>query len=212
MSGSYRLAECRPLTKPGPLPTSFDALITRAHVDSVELDLCSPAADCVPVPLTITAAAPGIDLSHLRLGSYVHVELQLDENPFACTRAVYVTSIASWGGMKNPVDVGGRLYFAATDGSIGNGTILPFSDVRIMPTGCASLPPGTPAGCSTAIAIDDYSILFGSTAVGMGSTVDVVARSELYRVRNLRSFQSNFCDASWDWAWWAVVQDGLGAL
>jgi hypothetical protein len=206
LSGSYTLDACRPMTKPSVPPPAFDAAITGATSTTIDLDLCSPAADCVPRPLTIHVVASGLDLSRTRVRSYVHVELALADTPFYCTRALSITSIDAWDGVRNPADVGGRLYLAVADGNLGEKLTLPFTITREA-TGCAVKSPG----CG-GFPPDDYALRFGSVRVPMGTYGYLTGGTQVLDVRNLRSFQESYCDAANDWAWWVQADDGLGAL
>ena len=207
LSGSYDVSTCRPATKPEAPPKSFDAMITGATTTSIDLDLCSPAADCIPRPLTISAVAAGLDLSRTRVRSYVHIDLDLEDTPFYCARGLAITSIDAWGGSKNPVDVGGNLYFAGADGNLGERLPLPVAITREQ-TFCAL---GGPAGCTGEVN-DDYALRFGSTRVTMGAYGYSTVGSQVLDFRNLRSFNHGSCDALPDWAWFIQGDDGLGGI
>ena len=46
----------------------------------------------------------------------------------------------------------------------------------------------------------------GAGGVAMGATEQFVASGRTFRARNLRSFQTEWCDDYWNWAYWVVEQ------
>ena len=188
----------------------YDVTGALATVDaqSFQIDLCSPTADCMPMLVTFTTRAPGLDLRTLPKGSYVTAHVKLTHG-WGCTSSIVLTSVADWFGVKNPVDGGGHTYFVASDGSL-DAAGSPFKVERVA-LGCKVGAPSCGGG-----APDDYRLQFVapsmSLEVPMGETrfPIVLAPGETLTVRNLRSYESGACDDSWNWAYWAVRSETLG--
>jgi hypothetical protein len=184
----------------GPPTTEFIGLISSTDVSSFVVDRCHPAADCVPMFVTVTAKAPGLDLRGLKKGSFVKVTTS-HKTFFGCTSRITVASVASWGGLKNPVDTE-KTYLVASDGETGSA--YPFNVDRIN-IGCIKGP-----GCGGGIDVGYYQLRFTAIGggmpvqLGMGETGSFWAGGQTFTGRNLRAFYDGACDAYWDFAWWAT--------
>ena len=187
-----------------------DGRIAEAKTDRILVDTCGPAADCAgPIDFVVAASAPGLDLSRMPLGSFVHVHAAF-HRPSGCTTSVVVTSLDAWEGEKNPVDVGGHVYFVASDGSIDVPT-LPWS-ITLQPNHCK---PSLPS-CSH-VAADDYDLVFqitpgASTDLPMGETAFLLGSDPAHALfaRNLRAFTNGTCDDTTNWAFWAALSPATG--
>ncbi|MGZ3422908.1 MAG: hypothetical protein ACXWUG_25950 [Polyangiales bacterium] len=182
----------------GTAPSELVGQIVRVDASSFDLDMCSPAADCVPLIETVQISGAGLDLRKLKQNSYVRVTYH-SQTFFGCHSSIAVESIDSWSGVKNPVDVGGRLYLAGGDGM---DPTLPFTVERIA-TGCFT---STSPSCGGGVAPDWFSYRFaGTNVVTMGQTASFTANGQSFRARNLRAFYEGACDAYWDYAFWLIA-------
>jgi hypothetical protein len=180
---------------PAGTPSEITGQIVRTDETSFDLDMCSPAADCIPMIVTVEVKAPGLDLRALKQRSFVKVEHR-DQSFFGCHSSIVVTSLDSWAGEKNPADVGGLLYLAAGDGL---DPTLPFSVERVQ-THCRE----DVETCGGSVPPDWYSYRFAGTDVAMGNTATFTANGQTLRARNLRAFYEGGCDDYWDFAFWIV--------
>jgi hypothetical protein len=182
-------------------PTVLEGRITRAQLDSFELDTCPPNADCAATFARIEVLAPGLN-ARMPVGAFVRVTYQITRF-FACQQALEVSTIPSWGGVENPYHAKSALLLAISDG----GSTFETSPYKIdrVPLGCRPITPG----CSS-VKPDEYALTFHAT-VGTGGGIQVgMGESELldlgqpafrYLARNLRSFQTEYCDDYWNFAW-----------
>ena len=171
--------------------------IVRVSAQSFDLDTCSPAADCIANITTITLDAPGLDLRSLKINSYVKVSYSFGSF-WGCQQSIVVESIDSWSGVKNPADVGGKIYVAGGDGA---DPILPFSIERV-PTHCYD---PTSGSCGGGVSPDWFAYRIAGTSIAMGTTASLSANGQELRARNLRAFYEGACDAYWDYAFWIVA-------
>jgi hypothetical protein len=188
-------ASCAILSADAGPPPDLAGQIVRVDASSFDLDMCSPAADCLPMIEHIEVSALGLDLRTLKLHSYVKVTYAVSML-WGCHPSIVVESLDSWSGVKNPVDVGGRIYLAGGDGMDPK---LPFAIERVK-TGCFT--PTSSCGGSP----DWYAYSFAGTKVRMGQTEAFTANGQSFRARNLRAFYEGACDAYWDYAFWMIAE------
>ena len=123
----------------------------------------------------------------------------------ACQQALEVSTIPSWGGLQNPFQPSSALLLAVADGG-GTFDGSPYKIDR-MALGCRA----TTQGCGS-IKPDEYALLF--TSVTSTETTFRVLMGESLRmelgqpdvpnswiVHNLRSYQTEYCDDYWNFAW-----------
>ncbi len=184
----------------GGVPGPLTGQIVRVDATSFDLDTCPPTADCVPLITTFTVNAPGLDLrTGMRAKSYVEV-VYTESWFFTCSTSIVVRSVDAWTGVKNPVDVGGRLYLAGGDGA---DPTLPFAIEKVRQH---CLPEGTPT-CGGSAAPDHYAYRFGGVAtVGMGETRTFGVAGQSFVARNLMAFYLGECDAYWNYAFWLTSE------
>lgn len=194
----------------GPAGQHFLGALVKTDVASLTIDLCSPAADCVPMPVVITIKAKELDLRALPIGSYVQVDAAFTDMGFGgCTSSVVVQSVAAWAGDKNPVDVGGRLYVAAADGGLSaTKTTAPLT-LTTPATGCHPVS----GGCGPSSKGDWFDLHVEGQGEGARAATLVMGDSALVHtaghdveVKNLRSYYDAACDDSGNLGWWAVLR------
>jgi hypothetical protein len=178
-------------------PTVFRGKIASAEADAVVLDLCEGGQPCVPNGLRIVIGARGIDLRPM---PHVWAKVRFQQDAFwGCHQALEVTTDDASDGSP-AVEAPGQLLLAVGDGREPI-TAAPYEMKRVR-LGCAS-----ERGCG-AIAPDEY--FFEVSAVGsappsrvyMGQTLDWQGFGRRFAVRNLRSFQSTYCDDYWNFAYY----------
>jgi hypothetical protein len=164
------------------------------------IDQCPPNADCIQMLTEIAVDAKDLDLT-FQIGTYVEVQYDLSPGWGGCTALLVIRNVPSWGGMPNPFSQEAKILFAAAEGGYQVPSDATFQ-IKPMPlgckqeTGCGGLPP------------DDYSLAFTSFEgaalydVGMGQTTTFGWGAKNWQAHNLRSFQTNYCDDYWNWAYW----------
>ncbi|MEI2827452.1 MAG: hypothetical protein V9F04_14445 [Dermatophilaceae bacterium] len=142
-------------TRDAGIPGPMTGRIVRVDATSFDLDTCPPTADCVPLITTFKVTAPGLDLRGMREKSYVEVTYT-ESFFFGCSTSIVVRSVDTWTGVKNPADVGGKIYLAGGD---GDDPTLPFAIDKVRQH---CLPEGTPT-CGGSAAPDHYAYRFAGT-------------------------------------------------
>jgi len=197
-------------------PTALDGVITRIGPTEFEIDTCAPNADCVPSLALFEVEAPGLSLRQvLGEGAFVRVTYLIGRF-FACQQSLEVSSIPTWGGVQNPASMmGDTLLLAVSDGG-GTFDGSPYTVDR-MALGCQPVT----QGCGS-VTPDEYALVLSPTAepesaisVGMGQTMQLnnlqplpsnwpSSWARFWTVRNLRSYQTEYCDDYWNFAWYLV--------
>ena len=174
--------------------------------NGIVLDSCPPNADCIPMLNFLSFWA--LDLYNpVPFGAFVRVSVQVDQ-PWGCTHQLMIENLPSWGGLPNPVYPGEMLYLAAADGAPA---ALPGAPFEISPVALGCFPNAEP-NCGYE---EDYALRFSSPFgepidVYMGELWDWYLQSsdlQYLLVRNLRSYETGWCDDYWNWGYW--VSGGL---
>ncbi len=178
---------------------------------SFTIDMCPPNADCPPQHVDIELDAPGARLAEaIPMGGFVAVTYRFARS-WGCTSQVRVSNVPNWGGEVNPAGANSRMLFAAAEGEYEPLPASPFSIERVS-LGCrvSGMTCGEPA--------DDFALRFASTSspsdpavtVGMGREGAGVFGAGVsrapYRVQNLRSFNTGYCDDYWNYAWFVAAR------
>jgi len=174
----------------GTTMTSFDAAIVADDgAGHIELDECSPAADCVQQLTKLAISAKGIGAAQLTPGSFVEVRLAVGNDILdGCHETLQLKNLPTWDGAPNPVLMFNGVVLAASsaDGVFGDAG---YTAVRV-PLGCY---PNQPMGCS--LKDDDvYRVTVGSTSIDvpMGTGAEIGAPTWVFS--NLQSFTTGYCD------------------
>lgn len=171
----------------------------------VTIDTCPPNADCIASLTRVQIEASGLSIP-LSTGQLVTVDLSVPY-PEWCSMSIAIHNLPSWGGVANAYDSSSRLYVAASE---GNTDVLDDAlTITRIPLGCGGFEPD---GCEATP--DDYAMQFVPAAgppvqIGMGETSWVQIGTDAYRAKDLKSFETGFCDAEWDWSYWIVFQPPL---
>jgi hypothetical protein len=188
----------------GPSPTThFEGELIKAGTGFITVDTCPPTADCAESIVTLYVKGAGLDLSTLPIGSLVDVTATFQWS-WGCNATVLVKSLDEWGGMKNPVDVGGHTYLVGAEG-VTTVAGAPFAVSRVD-AGCAKSPYPS---CGSEKPADYQLVFLGSGAGGssanvpMGGNGKFSSEAQTFTARNLRSYYDGACDAYWNYAFWA---------
>ena len=180
-------------------------LQAQAHMISpgvAALDTCPPNANCAPSLATLSVKAENFVLSFPE-GAYVEVRLHV-EAPMGCGAKLLVTSLATWGGLPNPVPSLDPLLLAASDGLQSTFPEAPFGVDKV------SVCTMGPAGGAEAFSFRFFN---AGDPPGTGITVpqggNVIWSAPFQKhgpvmIRNLRSFESGFADDFWNWSYLVV--------
>jgi len=190
----------------------IDGQVLSSDSSSLLLDSCPPNADCMPMASKFNFNAPGLLLS-VPQGAFVKIRLMV-AHPWGCTQQIEITSLAEWGGVKNPMGPQKLIYLSAADGVAET---VPGSDILVhkQPLGCINNGPDCGGGPA-----DMYTLYFGAiwqsslgTPVAMGNTAYWPFKGpdadQMLFVRNLRSYSTGMCDDYFNWAWF-VTQAVVG--
>lgn len=183
-------------------PTTWEQTgqVVKTDKNTFVLDTCPPNADCMAMFTTVSIAATDLEL-WIPQSAYVSLKYELLPAWGSCTKRITLRNVSTWGGSPNPAGAGDAIFFVGTDGVIEHPD-APFVVDRV-PLGCSAEP-----GCG-GYQPDDYALSFSlkageaGTLVAMGQTVTLV-NQEPWQVRNLRSYQTPWCDDYWNWAWYAA--------
>ena len=194
--------DCAKFMESGTGTLSFDAAVLKSGLNTLSLDACSPAADCVPLIYEVTFNSDGLGVD-VPVGTYVHVEASVDI-PWGCYERLMIKNIPSWDGMPNPVLPNSQLWVAATDGVVSMFEDAPFV-VEEVPLDCGP----SSGGCGGGVEPGKYDLRFtpvdnpsGGVTVTTAETKTMTVSETYVAVRNLRSFESGNCDDYWNWAYW----------
>ncbi len=174
----------------GTTTTTFNGNViaadTAGHID---LDECSPAADCVGEHTKVTISAKGIAAAQILSGSFVEVRLAVHNDILdGCHATLQLKNLPTWDGAPNPVFGFDGVVLAASSADEAFAD-AGYTVVRV-PLGCY---PNQPMGCS--LKDDDvYRVTIGSTStdVAMGSSAEVGSPTWIFT--NLQSFTTGNCD------------------
>jgi len=193
------------MNTPGPVqPTVLEGRVTRTFAGGFDVDSCAPNADCDSLVTTVTVNASGVGLWPPP-SALVRVTYQITRF-FACQQALEVSTIPTWNGLENPVQPNNALLLAVVDGG-GTFTSSPYKVSRVA-LGCRS----NTQGCG-GVPPDEYALVFTPTAaperavrveMGQGRPIELsqAPAGHTWLVRNLRSFQTEYCDDYWNFAWY----------
>jgi hypothetical protein len=181
----------------------LEGSVVRNLTDGFDIDTCGPNADCAASIAHFVVRAPGLSFL-LPEGAFVRVTYSITRFR-ACQQSIEVSTIPSWGGVQNPYQPSNVLLLAVSDGG-GTFDSSPYKIDRVA-LGCRP----TTQGCGS-VKPDEYALVLTPTAVperalrvGMGETrrmdLGVADLPFSWVVRNLRSFQSEYCDDYWNFAW-----------
>lgn len=178
--------------------------VTAVSPRELQLDTCLPCTDCASLSSTLSidsVSLPALD-SIFVPDTLVHLLASAD--PFTCAMTLSVRNEPDWCGIPNPIATDTRLYLALGDGALTPDP-MPVSVTKV-PLGCL---PSTSPVCGGPQNADSYELDFKNTDSGqvvrvpMGHTATLDAdNGGQWQVRNLRSYQTSYCDDYYNWADW----------
>lgn len=203
------IIDCSSVQPGGSQVFQLQGEMTQLSSTEFQIDSCPPNADCAPTLSILTIESPGFE-HYLPTATYVDLTVEIDF-PFGCSQTLLVKNLPEWGGLPSPGGDQPTLLFAGSEGSPGAPAGAPFA-IEAVPLGCYPDDPGDVCGKP-----EDYALTFhvlddpGLPALTMfmgelgvwevtDSGVPVI-----WAARNLKSFETGWCDDYWNWAWWVSV-------
>jgi hypothetical protein len=184
-----------------PQTWSATGIVIGSGPNVMEIDECSPEADCVPMTADILWDARDLALA-VPMGAIVRVDYLVASTVYDCTEVLSIVNLPSWGGIANPVSASDELYLAAADGRY-QAPDQSGLEITPVPQGCST----ATGGCNAGLKPDDYALAFrvgsSETLVHMGETR---ALGQGLTAANLRAYVSGYCDDYWNWAYWVAKQ------
>jgi hypothetical protein len=185
--------------------------VTATTADEVSLDTCKAGDGCSPSIYRFRVTAPGLTLS-VPVGREVTISWTLS-GTWYCYKSIVV-----FDGVVGDTDQvpTAPVWLAVRDGSpssLRGAFTLELKELFCNPN------PDVKQGCGgNSVAPDDYAFRFMPAsggaplelASGQSGQIAFTTVSGLQHVliRNIRSFQTRWCDDYWRWAWWATAQAG----
>lgn len=182
----------------------LQGVVLTSSTTELTFDTCPPNVDCdSDTVYHLKVDAPAFHI-FVNPGSFIDIRATVAFN-WACVSTLVARTLPEWNGVPNPGGVGSRLLFAGVDGVSTVPDGIPFS-LGTTPLGCT---PDDIGGCGGGGEPDDYrfDIKSGNTLVsveqGEIKAFSVVDGGVGYTLtfRNLRSFETGFCDDYWNWAY-----------
>lgn len=182
---------------------SVDGRVVATSPTTFEISSCPSGAVCDEQSTLFTVDALGLDVSTvLPVGALVHVHYK-KACGWGCGNDIAVTSLDAWGGYTNAAPAQAGLYLAADDGG-GSVSEMPYRVNRVL-LDCDMFPKGSvcsenPGLYKMEFDFDDASWV----VVRMGEERSTSYRQGSLSIRNLRSFETGYCDDYTNWAHWVV--------
>jgi hypothetical protein len=180
-----------------------EGLVLASTTSTLTIDAC-PTCDALE-QYQVEVDAPGFAIN-AAVGTPVQMDLSVDF-PWGCSSTILVRNLASFQGTESPFGSTPILYSAGSEGSAGTIDGSPFT-LATVALGCH---PGAES-CGGPGA-DEYRFDVGGTSlvqVQQGETKQVTVSypggtdTQVLSFRNLRSYETGWCDDYWNYAWWAI--------
>lgn len=182
--------------------------VLEVGADYMVIDSCPPDADCAPMLNYLYVSSPGLVLQ-TPLGVFVDLTIQIDY-PFGCAQTLLLLNLPEWGGVFNMEWPVPNLWLAGSEGST---TTLEGSPFRIDTMGLGCFPDPEPSPCGVP---ENYALRFKEELGGdepgpllyMGESmlwpVSDKGQYVNWQVRNLKSFETGYCDDYWNWGYYVA--------
>ena len=195
----------------GPLRGAVSGWVTEVGAAAFSLDTCAAGTGCSPEVFRFAIDAPDLTVT-MPLGRQVTATWQFSSVVGrACLQALVVND-----GLPSDVASGtwSALWLAGADSTIQSSIPAPFS-VAQQALSCNPNPSPTHPCAAGTSPPDDYALVFTpasgepplSLATGKTGTLALTTAPGLQQhltIRNLRSYQTEYCDDYWNWGWWAA--------
>lgn len=182
----------------------IDGVVLSTWSEGFSIDTCPPNMDCgVSLVFDVWISAPDLWFDTFE-GQFVQLDVLIDY-PWGCSQTLMVRNLPEWNGAASPA---GPEAFLVVAGSDGHPYALDGSPFTVSPQalGCV----GIDQGCGIE---DDYLLEFydayGPVPVYQGETrpLELGLPSGAMQpalARNLRSFETGWCDDYWNWGYWVA--------
>ncbi|APR84533.1 Hypothetical protein A7982_09882 [Minicystis rosea] len=174
---------------------------------TLTIDTCPPDVDCdSDATYHLEVDSPGFYMS-APIGSFIEIAAKTAFG-WGCTSTLVGRNLPDWDGVPNPVSTEPWLHFVGVDGLSQAPEGLPFS-VWTTALGCTP----TSEGCGGGNNPDDYrfdvkTLTTDAVSIRQGETKDFVVSdgslTQPLMFRNLRSFETGYCDDYWNWGFWVL--------
>jgi hypothetical protein len=180
----------------------IEGVVTAAGPTELTIDTCPPNADCIGAFYQLSIQSPGFAMN-VAPGTFIQIDVQIDF-PWGCSNTIMARNLPTWGGVPSPGGNVPWLIFEASDGANQALDGSPFA-LSTLALGCH---PNAEPGCGLE---DEYRFdIHGvsDTSAYQGETIYFDANEggqvRPLQFRNLRSFETGWCDDYWNWAYWVV--------
>ena len=196
--------DCNSMQPGGSTKAHIEGVVIKTTPTDLAIDTCPPNADCdVSAVYNLAADSPGFVMD-VPAGTFVQIDVLIDF-PWGCANTIMARNLPSWGGLVGP---GGDVPSLLFEGSEGASQALDGSPFSLASTALGCHPDAEP-GCGKEDEFRfDVTSASGVLPVYQGETkaFDVIEGGALKTLlfRNLKSFETGWCDDYWNWAYWAV--------
>lgn len=182
--------------------------VIETGADYMVIDSCPPNADCAPMINYLYVSSPGLVLQ-TPTGVFVDLSILIDY-PMGCSQTLFMRNLPEWGGVSNMGWPAPTLWLAGSDGST---TTLDGSPFWIEPEALGCYPNPEPSPCGVP---EDYALRFlqaqgpGTPGpllyMGESALLSVTDQGQYanWQVRNLKSFETGYCDDYWNWGYYVA--------
>jgi hypothetical protein len=181
----------------------IEGVVTASTSTTLTLETCPPGTACDPATYTLAVESPAF-MMNVFTGEFVQLDVAI-HYPWGCTGTILARNLPVFGGQPGP---GGNVpwfIFAGSDGVAGAPDGAPFT-VSALPLGCGT------SGQSCGPTVQDsyrFDVLGATVTSVFEGEMDVVSATDVggpisVLFRNLRSYESGWCDDYWNYAWWAT--------
>jgi hypothetical protein len=200
--------DCSSAEPGGSQKAHIEGVVTAAGPTDLTIDTCPPNADCNGGIYQLSIQSPGFAMS-VAAGTFIQIDVQIDF-PWGCSNIIMARNLPKWGGLSSP---GGDVPWLIFEASEGANQVLegsPFS-LTTLALGCH---PNAEPGCGLEdeYRFDIHGISNTSAYQGETTIFDANEGGQVrpLQFRNLRSFETGWCDDYWNWAYWVVPAPLLG--
>lgn len=201
--------DCYSVPPGGSQKAHIEGVVTASGPTTLTIDTCPPNADCdIASVYEFSIQSPGFAMNVVP-GTFIQIDVQIDF-PWGCSNTIMARNLPTWEGLPSPGGGIPSLLFEASDGASQALDGSPFT-LSTTALGCH---PDSEPGCGQE---DEYRFdLHGvaDTSAYQGETkyfdVQEAGGITTLQFRNLRSFETGWCDDYWNWAYWVVPAPLLG--
>jgi len=186
------------------LISHVEGVVVASTSTTLTIETCPPGTACDPATYELNIQSAGFAMS-VFTGAFIQMDVAINY-PWGCTSSVVARNLPVFGGQPSPGGGYPSFLFAGSNGIASAPDVAPFT-VAAVALGCNT----SGQSCGVTVA-DSYRFdVLGQTlySVPQGETYVVTAvdgNNPLDLLfRNLRSYESGWCDDYWNYAWWATT-------